>query len=83
MSLTPITVSNTDFQMMLKFSRLICKLKHNLHYVRKMKARTPKVARFNSQYSSVLMGFDFHLTSNGPKLIEINNNAAGLLSWKT
>ncbi|MDQ6963870.1 MAG: hypothetical protein Q9M13_02995, partial [Mariprofundales bacterium] len=26
----------------------------------------------------ILMGYDFHLTDDGPKLIEINNNAGGL-----
>lgn len=29
-------------------------------------------------YGNFMMGFDFHLTSKGPKLIEINTNAGGL-----
>jgi hypothetical protein len=29
-------------------------------------------------YGAFMLGFDFHLTHNGPKLIEINTNAGGL-----
>lgn len=31
-------------------------------------------------YGALLLGFDFHLTSLGPRLIEINTNAGGLAS---
>ena len=31
-------------------------------------------------YGKLMLGFDFHLTQNGPKLIEINTNAGGLAS---
>ena len=29
-------------------------------------------------YGAFMMGFDFHLTESGPRLIEINTNAGGL-----
>jgi len=32
----------------------------------------------NTPYGAFMMGFDFHLTEDGPKLIEINTNAGGL-----
>ena len=32
----------------------------------------------NLPYGHFMLGFDFHLTENGPKLIEINTNAGGL-----
>jgi len=37
----------------------------------------PAVAHFNSNTSGVMMGYDFHITDQGPKLIEINTNAGG------
>jgi hypothetical protein len=37
----------------------------------------PETARFNPGTASVLMGYDFHLTNDGPRLIEVNTNAGG------
>jgi hypothetical protein len=42
-------------------------------------ARSPEVARFNPGPGGVFLGFDFHLGSQGPQLIEINTNAGGAL----
>lgn len=40
-------------------------------------ARAPESARWPVAARSVFMGYDFHLTVDGPKLIEINTNAGG------
>ncbi|MDD2885789.1 MAG: hypothetical protein PHT48_12180 [Dechloromonas sp.] len=40
-------------------------------------ARAPAVARVPVAARGVFMGYDFHLTVDGPKLIEINTNAGG------
>ena len=40
-------------------------------------ARAPASARWPVAARSVFMGYDFHLTPAGPKLIEINTNAGG------
>ncbi|HEY8493423.1 MAG TPA: hypothetical protein VIN04_05985, partial [Myxococcota bacterium] len=37
------------------------------------------VARHRPPYHAVLMGYDFHLGLDGPRLIEINTNAGGAL----
>ncbi|WP_409757004.1 hypothetical protein [Aestuariivirga sp.] len=37
----------------------------------------PEIARADPGPSGVFMGFDFHLTASGPKLIEVNTNAGG------
>jgi glutathione synthase/RimK-type ligase-like ATP-grasp enzyme len=37
----------------------------------------PEIARADPGPSGVFMGFDFHLTGSGPKLIEVNTNAGG------
>lgn len=39
----------------------------------------PPIARFVPGPRGVLFGYDFHLGETGPKLIEINTNAGGLL----
>ncbi len=37
----------------------------------------PAIARHDPGTAGVFLAYDFHLTSNGPKLIEINTNAGG------
>ena len=39
----------------------------------------PKIARTTPGARGVFFGFDFHIASDGPKLIEINTNAGGAL----
>jgi len=73
----PVLISNGDFEAMLTFSRLIDKLQTNEAYIQKLMP-LPEAATIIQAESSMLMGYDFHLTEQGPKLIEINNNAGGL-----
>lgn len=40
-------------------------------------AWAPQIAKVNHRPRGVFMGYDFHLTSDGPKLIEVNTNAGG------
>ncbi|HTE39798.1 MAG TPA: hypothetical protein VK629_03160 [Steroidobacteraceae bacterium] len=42
-------------------------------------ARAPTIARHARPARGVFLGYDFHLTDDGPKLIEINTNAGGAL----
>lgn len=37
----------------------------------------PELAQIDPRASGVFMGFDFHITPSGPKLIEVNTNAGG------
>lgn len=39
----------------------------------------PTTAQFESKAHGVFVGYDFHLSADGPKLIEINSNAGGAL----
>ena len=39
----------------------------------------PEIAKFDPGSPGGLLGLDFHLTSNGPQLIEINTNPGGVL----
>lgn len=63
---------------MLDFSRLMHRLKFNPAYLHALEDIIPEAARIDPGMPSVLMGYDFHLTPDGPRLIEINNNAGGL-----
>ncbi len=74
----PVSVSRYEFDTMLSFSRTVFRLKDNAAYLSRLSERLPHTAQIQSEWPSVLMGFDFHLTPDGPKLIEINNNAGGL-----
>ena len=42
-------------------------------------ARAPAIAARHAGPHGVCMGYDFHLTTDGPRLIEVNTNAGGLL----
>ena len=42
-------------------------------------AHAPEIARYRPGPIGVFMGYDFHLSPEGPKLIEINTNAGGAL----
>jgi len=63
---------------MLSFARTVFQLKDNPAYLQSLAAELPQTAQIKTAWPSVLMGYDFHLTADGPKLIEINNNAGGL-----
>jgi len=80
---TSVPVSTHDFQRMLCFAKTIYQLKQHIKYAQLLAAALPEVSKIQPEFPSVLMGFDFHLTDSGPRLIEVNNNAAGLYSWKT
>ncbi|MDX8408190.1 MAG: hypothetical protein R8L58_07385 [Mariprofundaceae bacterium] len=73
-----IGIPSADYERMLVFARAVYRLKDNPAYLDRLAADLPETARIETTWPSVLMGFDFHLTPEGPKLIEINNNAGGL-----
>jgi len=74
----PVPVSRAAFEAMLGFSRTVFRLKDNAAYLAGLSEHLPAAAHIQNDWPSVLMGFDFHLTDDGPRLIEINNNAGGL-----
>jgi hypothetical protein len=77
-SSTPVSIPRPDFERMLTFSQLIYGLKHRDSYLQLLEHMLPEAAKIKPGSAGILMGFDFHLTADGPKLIEINNNAGGL-----
>ncbi|MDQ6993160.1 MAG: hypothetical protein Q9M31_06755 [Mariprofundus sp.] len=79
---TAVPILASELETMLQFSRTVFQLKDNPAYLASLESELPAAARIATAWPSVLMGFDFHLTENGPKLIEINNNAGGLYIGK-
>ena len=39
--------------------------------------KLPKIACIDPGHDALMMGYDFHWTEQGPKLIEVNTNAGG------
>ena len=42
-------------------------------------SRSPSISQIDNKTKGVFMGYDFHLSDQGPKLIEVNTNAGGAL----
>ncbi len=57
----------------------VFRIAHSRAYAERVDANADPVARFSSGAHGVFMGYDFHLTEAGPRLIEINTNAGGAL----
>ncbi|MBF0147073.1 MAG: hypothetical protein HQL84_13185 [Magnetococcales bacterium] len=79
----PVTLSRKQAGTIVRFIRLL----HHLHRLpRYLDLVTPLLsesARFEPGHEAVMMGYDFHITPDGPRLIEVNTNAGGsLLAWR-
>jgi len=77
-ALEEITIQRAELERMLAFARLMYRLKQLPQYTPLIEEKLPATAHFAPREPSMLMGYDFHLTDEGPRLIEINNNAGGL-----
>jgi hypothetical protein len=67
---------------MLQLARLLDRLGRLPVYRAAVAPQVPEVARFDPGHAAVMMGYDFHLTPDGPRLIEVNTNAGGVLpAW--
>jgi len=77
-ALEEVNIQRHELEAMLQFSRVMFQLSQNTHYTEALKDQLPDTAHVMCDEASVLMGYDFHLTDDGPRLIEINNNAGGL-----
>jgi len=77
-SFPQLTLAAAVLAKMVRFSRLMYQLKHNDRWWAVLANRLPDTVAVAPDQPSILMGYDFHLTDDGPKLIEINNNAGGL-----
>jgi len=62
--------------------RALARLAGNPQYRAMVAPLVPPSARFDPGHAAVMMGYDFHLTPDGPRLIEVNTNAGGIFpAW--
>ena len=71
-----------DLRKMLRLVRLLFRLSQSVAYRSEVFPELPEAARFDPGHAALMMGYDFHLTANGPRLIEVNTNAGGgYIAW--
>jgi hypothetical protein len=74
---TPTFVSEQDLLSMLATVQAAERVSRLRAYSEQVLSSAPKIARHDFGPLGVFMGYDFHLTPEGPKLIETNTNAGG------
>jgi hypothetical protein len=74
-----VTLTRTDLARMIRAVRTLYRVSRLDAYRRRVLPEVPETARFNPGHDAVMMGYDFHLTPRGPRLIEVNTNAGGIL----
>lgn len=74
----PATLSRKNLQDMIRLVRLLHQLSTNHAYQTLLQKELPSTARIDNRHYAVMMGYDFHISPTGPKLIEVNTNAGGL-----
>ena len=78
----PALLPRKDLQQMLRLIRVLFRLSQQDTYRQQVLPQLPSVARFDLGHDALMMGYDFHLSSDGPRLIEVNTNAGGgYIAW--
>lgn len=72
-----VPVSPAHLDVMARVARLFDRLTTLPAWQARMLAQAPEIAHFAPRAAGVFLGYDFHLSDDGPKLIEINTNAGG------
>jgi hypothetical protein len=78
-SATAVFISTEQFQRMQAMIAALESVVSLPGYREASLARAPHIARLEPGPLGAFLGFDFHLSSQGPQLIEINTNAGGAL----
>jgi hypothetical protein len=74
-----IAVEHDAFETIRRVVRALFRIAHGDAYQARVDAGAGAVARHRPANHAVFMGYDFHLTPAGPRLIEVNTNAGGAL----
>jgi len=72
-----VPLARTDLRQMLGVARALFRLSNNPAYLAEVTGDAPEIVRFDPGHAAVMMGYDFHLSEQGPRLIEVNTNAGG------
>jgi len=78
-SSTGLFVSQTQLQAMQEAVQVLHQVMELPAWRAQAWAQAPELARTHMGPHGVFMGYDFHLTEAGPRLIEINTNAGGAM----
>lgn len=73
----PVFVSRSDHEAMIAIVRAIEAAVTKRAYRDRVLSWAPDIARHDPGPIGVFTGYDFHLTPEGPRLIEVNTNAGG------
>ena len=76
-SATPVFLRAADVDEMQRVIEAVESIASLPAYRQAVLSQAPPVAQVESRAAGVFMGFDFHITPDGPRLIEINTNAGG------
>ncbi len=76
---TVIALDAAHFAAIARSVRLLFALAHSPSYQAALAPGADDVARREPGNFGVFMGYDFHITPEGPRLIEVNTNAGGAL----
>jgi hypothetical protein len=76
---TVISLDPAHYEVLKRTVRAAFHLAHGARWQARVDAGAPAHLRFAPGNHGVFMGYDFHLTPAGPRLIEINTNAGGAL----
>ncbi|PLX84838.1 MAG: hypothetical protein C0617_06400 [Desulfuromonas sp.] len=74
-----VLLPRAELARMIRLVRALDRLSRLPAYRDRVIPEVPETARFDPGHDSVMMGYDFHLTGEGAKLIEVNTNAGGAL----
>lgn len=76
---TLVALERVHFETIRRTVAALHRVAHLDSYQRLVDAGADEVARHRPPNFAVFMGYDFHLTPGGPRLIEVNTNAGGAL----
>lgn len=76
-SSTTVFISPAQLQQMRNIIDAVERVVSLPAYVQEVLVQAPAIAAYNPGTSGVFMGYDFHLSEQGPQIIEINTNAGG------
>lgn len=75
----PAFLPRRSFRQMAQLVRILYRLSRNPAYRARLWPKLPEIAQFDPGHDALMMGYDFHQTAAGPRLIEVNTNAGGWL----
>jgi len=81
---TRVDICRHDLKRMHTLARTLFRLSQRESYQQRVFPEVPEIARFDPGHAALMMGYDFHLGPDGPRLIEVNTNAGGaFVAWQS